>query len=721
MDIAKKTISLIDERIYQFINNEVLTKTSINSDQFWQGVESIVDDLTPENARLLSVRNTLQEKIDSWHRENRSKPFDAKAYEKFLRSINYIVEEGEDFEIETTHVDDEIATVSAPQLVVPVKNARFALNAANARWGSLYDALYGSDAIPIEKETAPGKKYNPARGEKVIAYGRDFLDKNFPLDNASHHDATCYMVYYNHLIVLFEDGSQSWLKKPSQFVALAGHKSDPESILLKNNGLHVELQFGRKNDIGRNDKAHLQDILIEAAVTCIMDCEDSVAAVDVDDKIEVYSNWLGLMTGELCSTFKKNGIEIERRLNKHREFTSYDGDSYHVAGRSLMLIRNVGLLMESNMMQNSSGSFVPEGILDAIFTSLIGSLDLQREESLRNSQKGSIYIVKPKLHGPEEVQFTCTLFNRVEDLLNLPRNTIKIGIMDEERRTTLNLKECIRAAKQRVVFINTGFLDRTGDEIHTSMEAGAFLLKSEIKNQHWIQAYEENNVNVGLRCGLSGKAQIGKGMWPMPDEMQQMLKTKIGHLLQGATTAWVPSPTAAVLHALHYHEVNVADTHLQLKRNSPIPRHEIINLPIIPEGFSYLAETVEQELANNLQGILGYVVRWIELGIGCSKVPDIENTGLMEDRATLRISCQHIANWLHHRICSEAQVLQIMYAMAAVVDKQNARTPDYIALLSKESVALAAAQSLIFEGLSQPNGYTEPLLHKFRLQVINNH
>ncbi|MEP2651361.1 MAG: malate synthase G, partial [Paraglaciecola sp.] len=600
----------------------------------------------------------------------------------------------------------------------------FALNAANARWGSLYDALYGTDVISKSNGLKPGKNHNGARGRRAISMARDFLDNTFPLANGSHHDVVSYVVYYQHLLAFFPDGSESGLTQTCQFVALTGHKSDPESILLKNHGLHVEIQFNRNGKNGAHDLANVDDILIESALSTIIDCEDSVAAVDAEDKVEVYRNWLGLMQGTLQAAFNKNGETVTRCMNKDHIYTSLEGEEYRVHGRSLLMVRNVGHLMESDLLEDHLGNFVPEGIMDAVVTSLIGAIDLTRDKGIRNSRTGSIYIVKPKMHGPEEVAFSCELFRRVEQMLGLNEHTIKIGIMDEERRTTLNLKECIRAAKDRVVFINTGFLDRTGDEIHTSMQAGAFLPKEQIKTQAWIQAYESRNVQIGLQCGLSGKAQIGKGMWAMPDEMQKMMETKIAHPKSGANTAWVPSPTAATLHALHYHQVNVFAEQQKIQQQKVEGLEDLLSIPLMDKDASLSEEQILAEIKNNVQGILGYVVRWIDAGVGCSKVPDINNIGLMEDRATLRISSQHIANWLAHDICTQTQVEAVMQQMAKVVDQQNIRTVGYQPMSpdTASSQAFKAAHDLIFKGLEQPSGYTEPLLHMHRViakQLVN--
>jgi malate synthase len=719
-----KNNSVIHPGFCHFINEEVLPLHAIEPTKFWRDLELLVADLSPINRQLLATRDAVQYQIDQWHLDHKCKAMDIKAYEAFLREIGYLVEEGDDFTITTTNVDEEIASLAGPQLVVPVKNARFALNAANARWGSLYDAFYGTDVIAKAGELATGKTYNSVRGDAVIAKAKDFLDEVFPLESGSHKDVISYVVYYHHLLAFFQDGSQTGLQQPCQLVAVNGQRSEPEAILLKNNGLHVEIQFDRNGKNGAKDPANINDILIESALSTIMDCEDSVAAVDAEDKIEVYRNWLGLMQGTLEASFEKDGQTQTRRMNPDRIFTDLNNQEYRLHGRSLLLVRNVGHLMECDLMQDELGNFVPEGIIDAVVTSLIGALDLQRttHSRMRNSRTGSIYIVKPKMHGPEEVAFSCELFSRVEQMLGLPENTIKIGIMDEERRTTLNLKECIRQAQSRVFFINTGFLDRTGDEIHTSMQAGAFLPKNQIKNQPWIQAYENRNVDIGLQCGLPGKAQIGKGMWAMPDEMAAMMTAKIAHPKAGANTAWVPSPTAATLHALHYHQVNVFEVQERIKHRPKANLTDLLTIPTIPSNLTLSQQVIEREIENNVQGLLGYVVRWVEAGVGCSKVPDINNVGLMEDRATLRISSQHLANWLLHGICSKEQIDEVMQRMALVVDEQNKATVGYRPMANNaNSVAFKAAQDLIFKGAIQPNGYTEPLLHAYRIQVKDTH
>ncbi|QRV24900.1 malate synthase G [Marinomonas foliarum] len=718
-----KNNSVIHPGFCHFINEEVLPLHAIEPTKFWRDLELLIADLSPINRQLLATRDQMQQQIDQWHLDHKGQVMDTKAYEAFLREIGYLVKVGDDFTITTANVDEEIAHLAGPQLVVPVKNARFALNAANARWGSLYDAFYGTDVIPKTDELATGKAYNPVRGEAVIAKAKDFLDEVFPLESGSHKDVISYVVYYHHLLAFFQDGSQTGLQQPCQLVAVNGQRSEPEAVLLKNNGLHVEIQFDRNGKNGVKDPANINDILIESALSTIMDCEDSVAAVDAEDKIDVYRNWLGLMQGTLEASFEKDRQTQTRRMNPDRIFTDLDNQEYRLHGRSLLLIRNVGHLMECDLMQDELGNFVPEGIIDAVVTSLIAALDLQptageQQKKMSNSRTGSIYIVKPKMHGPEEVAFSCELFARVEQMLGLPENTIKIGIMDEERRTTLNLKECIRQAKSRVFFINTGFLDRTGDEIHTSMQAGAFLPKDQIKTQPWIQAYENRNVDIGLQCGLPGKAQIGKGMWAMPDEMAAMMAAKVAHPKAGANTAWVPSPTAATLHALHYHQVDVFEVQERLKNRPKASLTDLLTIPTIPSNLTLSQQVIEREIENNVQGLLGYVVRWVEAGVGCSKVPDINNVGLMEDRATLRISSQHLANWLLHGVCSKEQIDEVMQRMARVVDEQNIATEGYRPMaLNTKSFAFKAAQDLIFKGVIQANGYTEPLLHAYRVKA----
>lgn len=710
-------ISRIDRGLYDFIEAEILPLTSIESRTFWRGFLQIIDDLTPTNQALLSVRNDLQAKIDQWHLA-RPDGFNGDEYQTFLQNIGYLTPKGPDFSITTKNVDDEIATLAGPQLVVPVKNARFALNAANARWGSLYDALYGSDVIPYTEKLAPTEEYNIARGDAVVAYAQTFLDENFPLKMGSHKDVSTYLIKDGQVSVMFTSGETTGLGNLQQFVALKGSHSEPTEIVLKNNGLHIILQLLPESQRANHHNSVIKDIVIEAALSTIMDCEDSVAAVDPQDKLEVYRNWLGLNKGDLATSFKKGTQTVMRALAQDRNYTTVANESYLLHGRSLMLVRNVGHLMTTSLMTDSNKEDAFEGIVDGVITSLIATIDLNKQGHFRNSRAGSIYIVKPKMHGPEEVAFACTLFTRIEQLLGLAPNTIKIGIMDEERRTTVNLKECIRAAKARVFFINTGFLDRTGDEIHTSMQAGAFLPKSKIKAQPWISAYEDWNVDIGLACGFTGKAQIGKGMFAMPDEMANMMEQKLAHPRAGANTAWVPSPTAATLHAMHYHQVDVFATQADLAQRSHAKLSDILTIPLMDNSTILSSQEIKSELENNAQGILGYVVRWIDQGIGCSKVPDINGIGLMEDRATLRISSQHIANWLQHNICSRGQVEEVLQRMAKVVDQQNAHDEHYqnMAPLFIHSIAFQAAQSLVFEGTTQPNGYTEPLLHAFRRQ-----
>lgn len=717
MNLAQQKQSEIESSFYNFINQEVLPHTNLNADDFWFDLMKLINDFSPLNSQLLATRKTIQKQIDQWHRSHQN--FEQPDYLKFLKEIGYLVEQGESFNIETQNVDSEISTLAGPQLVVPVQNARFALNAANARWGSLYDAYYGTDVIQKTGALKPGSEFNVARGHRVITLAKDFLDEVFPLDSGSHHDVLSYLVYYQHLLAFFPDGSKSGLKTPAQFIALDGSKSDPSYLLLKNNGLHIGIMIDRHGKIGCSDLSGIDDIQIESALTTIMDFEDSISAVDAQDKVEAYKNWLGLIKGDLSANFSKDGKQVKRQLNQDKAFIDKDGEKYVVHGRALLMVRNVGHLMGSDLIQDSEGNNAPEGIIDAAITALIGSIDLQEKSGnkIHNSRSGSIYIVKPKMHGPDEVAFTCDLFSRVEKMLKLQPNTIKLGIMDEERRTSVNLKECIRVAKSRVVFINTGFLDRTGDEIHTSKEAGAVYPKALIKTMPWFDAYENNNVDVGLACGFSGKAQIGKGMWAMPDEMKKMMNEKIQHPLSGANTAWVPSPTAATLHALHYHKVDVFKEQLQIAQRPAAKLTDLLTLPIMPSDYPLSSKEIEKELENNIQGILGYVVRWVEMGIGCSKVPDINNVGLMEDRATLRISSQHISNWLKHDICNTEQVSHIMCNMAKIVDKQNAGVPGYQNMSPnyETNYAFQAAEALIFEGYDQPNGYTEPLLHEYRM------
>ncbi|MFK7864133.1 MAG: malate synthase G [Pseudohongiellaceae bacterium] len=712
---------MIDTQFKEFLDQKVLPLTELNNEIFWEGFSELIERFSPLNQKLLLRRVTLQKEIDHWHRLHKSEKFDQDAYEAFLRKIGYLMPEGGDFNIETNPVDDEITKVAGPQLVVPLKNARFALNAANARWGSLYDSLYGTDVIPQTGATAPGQDYNPTRGNAVIAYGRDFLDSAIPLLDASHKNVSKYEIFEGKLQAKLQNGDGSYLQDASQLVAFEGTAMSPTALLFLHNGLHIKLCINPDGAIGRSDSCGIDDIVLEAAITTIMDCEDSVAAVDVEDKIEVYQNWLGLMRGTLTAEFSKNGQPLQRRLNPAKVYQAANGGQYCPPTRSLLFNRNVGLLMNTEMILDSAGQKVPEHLVDGVVTALISMVDLQSApgQGYGNSKTGSIYIVKPKMHGPDEVAFVCDLFTAIEELLNLPINTIKLGIMDEERRTTVNLKECIRQARHRLVFINTGFLDRTGDEIHTSMEAGPFLPKDQIKQQPWISAYENRNVDIGLECGLSGKAQIGKGMWPMPDEMAAMMSAKVQHPLAGANTSWVPSPTAAVLHALHYHQVNVFHIQASFKgRKSPQLR-DVLTIPLIPAGDSPSESEIENELRNNIQGILGYVVRWVEAGVGCSKVPDVHNVSLMEDRATLRISAKHVANWLHHGLCSKEQIENILLEMAAVVDQQNLASTDYFPMThnTNESMGFQSARKLIFQSGELPNGYTEPVLHDFRRRL----
>jgi malate synthase len=706
----------VDEALHSLLVNDIAPGTGVDPDAFWQGVADIWATLGPENRRLLAERESLQEQIDQWHRERKDDVFDAGAYETFLREIGYLHPEPEAFSISTENVDPEIAHIAGPQLVVPVMNARYALNATNARWGSLYDALYGTDAIPEEGGAERGGSYNPLRGDRVIAWAKDFLNTHCPLTRGSHANATAYAICEGQLRVSQTEGTEAQLTDPSQLVGYTGDAESPESVLLCHNGLHIEIQIDATHPVGATDAAGVKDICLESALTTIQDCEDSVAAVDAEDKVIVYRNWLGLMRGDLTDTFHKGGHTLTRRLNPDRTFTAPNGGTLTLPGRSLLFVRNVGHLMTNPAILNAEGEEIPEGFMDGLFTTFCALHDLRSESPQKNSRTGSMYIVKPKMHGPDEVSLTVELFSKIENLFDLPRNTLKVGIMDEERRTTVNLAECIRRASERVVFINTGFLDRTGDEIHTSMEAGAVTAKSAMKGETWINAYEDWNVDVGLSCGLQGKAQIGKGMWAMPDLMAEMLTAKVGHPNAGANCAWVPSPTAATLHVTHYHNVSVASVQATLAGQQRRSLSELLSIPLGGSaGMS--AEEIQRELDNNAQGMLGYVVRWVEHGVGCSKVPDIDNVGLMEDRATLRISSQHIANWLHHGVVSEAQVRETLIRMAAVVDEQNQADPDYRSMATNPelSQAFQAACELVFAGTAQPSGYTEPVLHARRL------
>ena len=702
MSKIKKGNLSIDSVLVDFIEKEAIPETDINIENFWKEFDEAVHELAPINKQLLEKRDSIQKQIDEWHLSNKGKEINKEEYFKFLKSINYIVEEKEDFKISTANVDDEIAQIAGPQLVVPIDNARYALNAANARWGSLYDALYGTDVISEDGGAAKSGGYNPARGDKVIEYAKKFLDKNFPLSSGSWLSITDLSL------------DKLPLKNKNQLIGFTGTKEQPTSILLRNNNLHVDINVNPKSKIGEKDKAHISDIIIESAISTIVDNEDSVAAVDGEDKVKCYRNWLGIMKGTLMADMEKNGKKIIRKLNSDRHYEGLDGNKITLHGRALLLNRNVGHLMTNPAITLKDGSEIPEGIMDAFISVLCAKHDFKIK---MNSRKGSVYIVKPKMHGPEEVAFTNTIFGKVEEILGLKKYSVKVGIMDEERRTTVNLKECIRAVKDRVVFINTGFLDRTGDEMHTSFEAGPMIFKGDMKKSVWLSAYEDWNVDIGLACGLSGKAQIGKGMWAMPDRMADMMKQKIGHPSAGANCAWVPSPTAATLHSMHYHEVDVFKKQEELKSRTKAKVENILTIPTADRP-NWSVEEINKELENNAQGILGYVVRWIDQGVGCSKVPDINNIGLMEDRATLRISSQHMANWLHHGICTEDQVMNVMKKMAAIVDKQNSGDKKYEPMEGNfdKSIAFLAACDLVFKGRIQPSGYTEPLLHKRRLE-----
>ena len=707
----------VSKTLDRFLHEELAPGINIQPSLFWKSLESILNTFGPKNAELLAIREDLQEKIDNWHIERKGQPHSKIEYKEFLQDIGYLLEEGDNFSIETSDVDPEIKTIAGPQLVVPVMNARFALNAANARWGSLYDALYGTDVISEDDGAEKVGGYNPVRGNKVIAFAKNFLNETVPLKNGAYEDVTNFLILGESLQIELSNGTRTELKNSSQYLGFSGSSNDPSGILLKNNNLHLEIQIDKEHNIGIDDPAGIKDIVLESAVTTIQDCEDSVAAVDASDKVLVYRNWLGLMKGDLQETFSKGNSQMTRSLNPDKSYTSKDGKELSLPGRSLMLVRNVGHLMTNPAVLDKDGNEIPEGILDAMFTICIAKHDLEKSNTISNSRKGSIYIVKPKMHGPKEVKFTCDLFAAVEKELSMKPLCVKVGIMDEERRTTVNLKECIRIAKDRVIFINTGFLDRTGDEIHTSMEAGPMVPKDQMKQQPWITAYEDWNVDTGLKTGFKGKAQIGKGMWAMPDEMLEMFKAKIMHPKSGANCAWVPSPTAATLHVIHYHQILVADEQESLKSRTGASLDDILSIPVMENPAILTPPEIQNELDNNAQGILGYVVRWVDSGVGCSKVPDINNVGLMEDRATCRISSQHIANWLHHEICSEEQVIETMKKMAIIVDEQNSHddtyqnmAPDY------NGYAFTAALDLAIKGRIQPSGYTEPILHAKRLE-----
>ena len=707
----------VAKQLEKLLAEEILPGLNINEEEFWDSFNHIVEEFVPRNKSLVEDRENLQKQIDQWHLDRKDQKHNHEEYKTFLKQIGYWVEGTDDFQITTTEVDPEISEIAGPQLVVPVMNARFSLNAANARWGSLYDALYGTDMISEEGGAERGGAYNPVRGDKVIEFSKSLLNETIPLSQGTYQEVTSFQVNDGNLEVILSDQSKVGLKDQSKFIGFRGESDNPSGILFKNNKLHIEIQVDREDSVGRDDAAGIKDILIESAVTTIQDLEDSIAAVDAEDKVSAYRNWLGLMKGDLKETFIKGDSELTRQLSHDREYKDAEGKEFYLSGRSLMLVRNVGHLMTNPAILDKAGEEIPEGILDAMFTICIAKHDLEGNGLLSNSRTGSVYIVKPKMHGPEEVKFTCDLFTAVEQALKLKPLSVKIGIMDEERRTTINLKECIEAAKDRVIFINTGFLDRTGDEIHTSMEAGPMIPKALMKQQPWITAYEDWNVDKGLETGFQGKAQIGKGMWPMPDEMLEMYKTKTVHPEAGANCAWVPSPTAATLHALHYHQVSVSEAQDQLKERAEADIDSILTIPLLEDPSSLSDKEIQDELDNNAQGILGYVVRWIDQGVGCSKVPDINNVGLMEDRATCRISSQHMANWLHHGLCTEDQVIETMKKMALVVDKQNDGDPDYINMApSYEGVAFKAACDLVLQGRSQPSGYTEPILHKRRLE-----
>ncbi len=710
MKIIEKNGLKISSVMFDFVNNEAIPETGLDPDQFWAKFSEVAHEMAPTNKYLIEKRETIQKKIDDWHKSNKGKEFDKTEYIKFLKSLDYLIEEKNEFKIETSNVDEEISSIAGPQLVVPVDNARYVLNAANARWGSLYDALYGTDVIPGEKK----KDYDVKRATEVVNYVRDFLDENFSLKQKSWKEISKIYLENNQLI-LSADEEKDQLKNDHQFIGYKGDKLKPTSILIKNNNLHIEIVFDPNSLVGKNDKASISDIIMESALSTIVDNEDSVAAVDAEDKVKCYRNWLGLMKGDLISKFEKNGKKITRKLNPDRKYTSKNGEKITLHGRALLLNRNVGHLMTNPSIILKDGSEIPEGIMDAFISNLCALHDFKNKN---NSRTGSVYIVKPKMHGPEEVAFTNTLFEKVEETLGMKKYSIKVGIMDEERRTTVNLKECIRQVKNRIVFINTGFLDRTGDEMHTSFEAGPMIFKGDMKKSTWLNTYENWNVDIGLACGFSGKAQIGKGMWAMPDQMANMMDQKIGHPKSGANCAWVPSPTAATLHSIHYHKVNVFNEQNKIKSRNKARVEDILEIPKADRP-NWSIEDINRELENNAQGILGYVVRWVDQGVGCSKVPDINNIGLMEDRATLRISSQHIANWLHHGICKKEQVMEIMKKMAKTVDEQNKNDPNYKKMTGnyENSIAFSAACDLVFKGRTQPSGYTEPLLHQKRLET----
>jgi len=709
MKMVEKSGLKVSSTLLEFINNEVIPNTNIDIDKFWNKFSEVVHELSPINKALIQKREIIQKKLDDWHKSNKGKDFNKKEYVNFLKSIDYLIEEKNDFKIETTDVDEEISSIAGPQLVVPVDNARYALNAANARWGSLYDALYGTDII----SGSIGKSWDQERAKKVINFVRDFLDERIPLAQVSWKNVSKFKIEENKLII-FSDSKKYFLKNNEQFIGYKGDKENPNSILVKNNSLHIDILINSNTMVGKIDNAAISDIVIESALSTIVDNEDSVAAVDAEDKVKCYRNWLGLMKGDLSSTFEKNGKMVVRKLNQDREYVSKNGEKINLHGRALLLNRNVGHLMTNPAILLKDGGEIPEGILDAFVSTLCALHDFKNK---KNSRTGSVYIVKPKMHGPEEVAFTNTLFEKVEETLGIKKYSIKVGIMDEERRTTVNLKECIRQVKNRIVFINTGFLDRTGDEMHTSFEAGPMIFKGEMKKSTWLNTYENWNVDIGLKCGFSGKAQIGKGMWAMPDQMANMMEQKIGHPKSGANCAWVPSPTAATLHSLHYHKVNVFDEQDKIKSREIAKVENILEIPKADRP-NWSVEDINREIENNAQGILGYVVRWVDQGVGCSKVPDINNVGLMEDRATLRISSQHIANWLHHGICTKDQVMKIMKKMAKTVDDQNKNDPKYKKMSEdfEKSIAFSAACDLVFKGRVQPSGYTEPLLHQKRLE-----